>query len=152
MPIKDPQGSILGVARCVLYLEDLGEVIGPEAIPGSGIRAPVRSNSSVGGAQENKNPNSLDGVNSDAQAAYNLELWKRAEEAKFKAFLKQQEIEHIKEITINWKNKEGEREKQFAEALTKVAGLENKLRSKALDLQRREEKIIQLEEELKHKI
>jgi hexokinase len=30
--------------------------------------------------------------------------------------------------------------------------LEGKLRQKALDLQRREEKIVQLEEELKHKI
>ena len=30
--------------------------------------------------------------------------------------------------------------------------MENKLRQKALDLQRREERIIQLEEELKHKI
>ena len=36
--------------------------------------------------------------------------------------------------------------------MAKVAGLENKLRTKALDLSRREEKIVQLEEELKHKI
>ena len=33
-----------------------------------------------------------------------------------------------------------------------MEGLEGKLRQKALDLQRREERIIQLEDELKHKI
>lgn len=36
--------------------------------------------------------------------------------------------------------------------MVKVGQLESKVRQKALDLQRREEKIIQLEEELKHKI
>ena len=53
---------------------------------------------------------------------------------------------------MQWKNKEAEREKQFGEAMVKVGQLESKARQKALDLQRREEKIIQLEEELKHKI
>ena len=53
---------------------------------------------------------------------------------------------------MQWKNKEAEREKQFGEAMVKVGQLESKVRQKALDLQRREEKIIQLEEELKHKI
>ncbi len=64
---------------------------------------------------ENKNPNS-----EDVQAVYNLELWKRSEEQKFKAYLKQKEIERIEEITYTWKNKEADREKQFAESLAKV--------------------------------
>lgn len=79
-------------------------------------------------------------------------MWKRAEEAKFKAYLKQKEIETIEQVTVDWKNKELEREQTFNESLTKVGQTENKLRTKALDLQRREERIIQLEEELKHKI
>ena len=79
-------------------------------------------------------------------------MWKRAEEAKFKAYLKQREIEKIEQITADWKNKEYEREQQFNEALRGVEGLEGKLRQQALDLQRREERIIQLEEELKSKI
>ena len=79
-------------------------------------------------------------------------MWKRAEEAKFKAFLKQKEIERIEEITYTWKNKEKEREKTFADSMAKVSLLEGKVRQKALDLQRREERIVQLEEELKHKI
>lgn len=61
-------------------------------------------------------------------------MWKRAEEAKFKAYLKQKEIETIEQVTLNWKNKELEREQTFNESLTKVAQTENKLRTKALDL------------------
>ncbi len=40
----------------------------------------------------------------------------------------------------------------FNESVGKVTTLENKVRVKATDLQRREERIIQLEEELKSKI
>ena len=79
-------------------------------------------------------------------------MWKRAEEAKFKAYLKQREIERIEEITYVWKSKEAEREKTFSDSLAKVSQLEAKTRQKALDLQRREERIIQLEEELKRSI
>lgn len=38
------------------------------------------------------------------------------------------------------------------DSMNKVAQLEQKVRGKAIDLQRREERIVQLEEELKHKI
>ena len=37
-------------------------------------------------------------------------MWKRAEEAKFKAYLKQKEIEKIEEVTRAWKQKEADRE------------------------------------------
>lgn len=79
-------------------------------------------------------------------------MWKRAEEAKFKAYLKQREIEKIEEITQSWRGREQERETLFLESMRGIDVLENQLRVKALDLQRREERIIQLEEELKHKI
>ena len=38
------------------------------------------------------------------------------------------------------------------ESMNKVAQIEQKVRGKAVDMQRREERIVQLEEELKHKI
>jgi len=38
-------------------------------------------------------------------------MWKRAEEAKFKAWLKQREMERIEEITLTWKTKETDRER-----------------------------------------
>lgn len=105
--------------RAILYLEDLGEIVG-----GSGGNKQVqRQHSSVKGNMENKNPNA-----EDVQAVYNLELWKRSEESKFKAYLKQKEIERIEEITYTWKNKEADREKQFGESLSKVTQLEGKLR------------------------
>jgi hypothetical protein len=44
-------------------------------------------------------------------------MWKRAEEAKFKAYLKQKEIEKIEEITFSWKHKEQEREGTFNESM-----------------------------------
>lgn len=79
-------------------------------------------------------------------------MWRRAEEAKFKAYLKQREIEKIEEVTQTWKAKEQERENQFNVSLKSLENLESKLRQNSLDLHRREERIIQLEEELKHKI
>lgn len=56
------------------------------------------------GGIENKNPNEQNG--SEYQSVWQLEMWKRAEEAKFKAYLKQKEIERIEEITYHWKAKE----------------------------------------------
>lgn len=61
-------------------------------------------------------------------------MWKRAEEAKFKAFLKQREIEKIEEITISWRQKESDRELSFNDALKNIDGLESKLRGHGLDL------------------
>jgi hypothetical protein len=61
-------------------------------------------------------------------------MWKRAEEAKFKAYLKQREIEKIEEITGTWKTKEQDRESIFNEALKGMDVLENKLRTHALEL------------------
>ena len=72
--------------------------------------------------------------------------------AKFLAHLKQKEIEKIEEVTRDWKMREAEREQLFNESVQKVTSLESKVRQKATDLQRREERIIQLEEELKSKI
>ena len=122
LPIKDKSGNIKGLIRALLYLEDLGEIVGNQAQ----ARPQVKKQPN---GIENKNPNQ-----DDVQAVYNLELWKRSEESKFKAYLKQKEIERIEEITYTWKAKESERERLFTDSLAKVALLESKLRQKALDL------------------
>lgn len=88
----------------------------------------------------------------EEQIVWQLEMWKRAEMAKFLAHLKQKEIEKIEEVTKTWKMREAEREQVFGDSVSKVTTLESKVRQKATDLQRREERIIQLEEELKSKI
>lgn len=69
-------------------------------------------------------------------------MWRRAEEAKFKAYLKQREIEKIEELTSTWRAKEENRESSFNASLHSLEVLEGKLRQNALDLQRREERII----------
>jgi hypothetical protein len=56
--------------------------------------------------------------------------------------LKQREIERIEEITVTWKAKEGERERQFNESMQRIAQLETKIRTKAIELQRREDRIV----------
>jgi hypothetical protein len=73
---------------------------------------------------------------------WQVEMWKRAEEQKFKAWLKQREIERIEEITVTWKAKEGERETQFNESMQRISQLETKIRTKAIELQRREDRIV----------
>jgi hypothetical protein len=73
---------------------------------------------------------------------WQVEMWKRAEEQKFKAWLKQREIERIEEITVTWKAKEGERERQFNESMQRISQLETKIRTKAIELQRREDRIV----------
>ncbi len=45
-----------------------------------------------------------------------------------------------------------EREKTFTESLAKVAQIESKLRQRTVEFQRREERIVAAEEELKGKI
>ncbi len=47
-------------------------------------------------------------------------MWKRSEEAKFKAYLKQKEIDRIEEVTHAWRAKEIEREKTFSDSITKI--------------------------------
>jgi len=62
--------------------------------------------------------------------------------AKFMAHLKQKEFEKMEDITSEWKSKESTRDQVFNEQVQKVNALENKIRVKATDLQRREERII----------
>lgn len=132
--------------KIAVYLEDSGAVSGGGR-PASTL-AQARDASRLGGPASQISADQQ----VDYQAVWQLEMWKRSEEAKFKAYLKQREIEKIEEITAAWKFKESDRENQFIDALKSVDALEAKLRNQALDLQRREERIIQLEEELKHKI
>ena len=68
--------------------------------------------------QENLNPNTGDAAQ---QTIWQLELWKRAEEQKFKAWLKQRELDRIEEVTAQWKTKEADRERQFMDSMNRVA-------------------------------
>lgn len=79
-------------------------------------------------------------------------MWKRAEMSKFLVHLKQKELDTIQKVTSDWKLKETQRDQQFQDSLTKVSGVESRMRAKGIELQKREDRIVQLEEELKHKL
>ena len=58
----------------------------------------------------------------------------------------------MKKLNDEWKKKESEREKVFKRSEAQIAQVESKLKQKTLDLQKREQRLILLEEELKQKI
>lgn len=127
-PIESEDGQRLGLLRVIIYLEDLG----PKATGAvlSQDQAPA----------------------ADYQAAWELELWRRAEEAKWKAGLKEKENQHLATISVEWAAREQDREKLFSKSVAELGQLESKLRSKMLELQKREQKIASLDEELKQKL
>ena len=92
--------------------------------------------------------------NNDQEKAiiWDLEVWKRAEQAQFKAYLKQLEFEYLSKLQEDFKKKEEEREKEFKSKINEINNLRNKLSKKASELESRENKIKLCEEELKMKI
>ena len=92
--------------------------------------------------------------NNDQEKAiiWDLEVWKRAEQAQFKAYLKQLEFEYLSKLQEDFKKKEEEREKEFKAKINEINSLRNKLTKKASELESRENKIKLCEEELKMKI
>ena len=95
-----------------------------------------------------------DQENNDQEKAiiWDLEVWKRAEQAQFKAYLKQLEFEYLSKLQEDFKNKEEEREKEFKTKINEINNLKNKLSKKINDLESRENKIKICEEELKIRI
>lgn len=131
--IKDQQtGHLKGNLRVILYLEDNG--IQKVQMNSLQQARDFKMNNSAPKQTEMPPSSGAGPPNGDYQAVWQLEMWKRAEEAKFKAYLKQREIEKIEEITYSWKMKESDRESNYNESLRQMETLEGKLRQKALDL------------------
>ena len=83
---------------------------------------------------------------------WELEVWKKAEQTKFKAYLKQVEIEYINKVSDDIRKKEDEREKQVKVMMNEFSILQTRLKKKAVELESRENKVLLLEEELKLKV
>ena len=83
---------------------------------------------------------------------WELEVWKWAEQSKFKSHLKQIELETIEDVTKLWQAKESERAATFNEQLQNLGRLEKRMKEKAHDLQKWESRIVNLEEDLKIKM
>ena len=101
---------------------------------------------------ENNEENGKENNDQEKAIIWDLEVWKRAEQAQFKAYLKQLEFEYLSKLQEDFKNKEEEREKEFKAKINEINSLRNKLTKKASELESRENKIKLCEEELKMKI
>lgn len=80
---------------------------------------------------------------------WELQLWRKAEESKFLSELKLRESDYLKSASQDWLLKESLRQDQNEKALLDLSSLEIKLKSKLIDLQKRETKISSAEEEIK---
>ena len=54
---------------------------------------------------------------------WDLEVWKRAQQTQFKAYLKQLEFEYLSKLQEDFKNKEDEREKEFKSKINEINNL-----------------------------
>lgn len=88
----------------------------------------------------------------ESKIIWELENWKKTEEAKYRYSLRQREIEFLQKQEGDWQKKELEREKHFKDHETKLVQMQTKLKNKVSEQSKREQKIILLEEELKQKI
>jgi hypothetical protein len=109
--------------------------------------------SEVDFANNNKEENQNNENNDEEKAIiWDLEVWKRAEQAQFKAYLKQLEFEYLSKLQEDFKLKEDEREKEFKTKINEINNLGIKLTKKATELERRENQIKLKEDELIMKI
>ena len=95
-----------------------------------------------------------DKENNDREKAiiWDLEVWKRAEQTQFKAYLKQLEFEYLSKLQEDFRNKENEREKEFKIKINDINQLKDRLNKMASQLESRECKIKLEEDKLKLQI
>jgi len=108
-----------GSLRAILYLEDIGEV--EDSLPAEVTSLRYQQ-------QENKDPNGAAQNDLEKQVIWQLQLWKRQEENKFKAYLQQREVERIEEVTREWQQKEADRNGQLLDSIQQISALEAQLR------------------------
>merc|ERR1719162_81420 len=70
--------------------------------------------------------------------AFQLELWKRAEEEKFRAYLKEEEASIREGLEDDYRQRELLRAKEFRQRQNELKDLEGKVRKKFQELQQRE--------------
>jgi hypothetical protein len=112
------------------------------------------NNNNNNNSQEKDNSYNLNIKNNNIKESiiWDLETWKKAEQIKFKAYLKQLEYDFINKLTDQFKIKEEERDKEIKTKITEINTLQTRLKKKATELEGRENKILLMEEELKIKI
>ncbi|KAM3130748.1 hypothetical protein pb186bvf_017162 [Paramecium bursaria] len=158
-PIDDmeEQKGRIGLLRCLLYLEDLGPIdqlqqqeqkATDEIFQDPGL--PIIKLSGSDDPEKQKLVLELNSL--ESKVIWELETWKKSEEAKFKVQLKQKEYEMTQKLHQDFKLKDQERDKQLKQAQATLQLIESKVKQKVTDLQKREQRIVQVEEELKQKL
>eukprot|EP00929_Paragymnodinium_shiwhaense_P080929 TRINITY_DN42247_c1_g1_i1.p1 TRINITY_DN42247_c1_g1~~TRINITY_DN42247_c1_g1_i1.p1 ORF type:complete len:835 (+),score=189.13 TRINITY_DN42247_c1_g1_i1:185-2689(+) len=94
-------------------------------------------------APANRDAPLLDGLNAIRSSpaytsAYELELWKQAEQDKFRAYLLDQEKEQREKLEDEYRSKELIRSREFRQKQGELRELEAKVRKKLQDMQQRE--------------
>lgn len=168
-PIMETDGegreTKIGELRVKLYLEDLGpsDLIVNDAM--GGLREALNRNLSAnlhfeeaasraqtlqGNPMAEELQASLEEL--EMKVVWELETWKKTEEAKFLFSLKQKEVDFLSKLSADWRAREVDRDKLFRNYEASLQSIETKLKAKALELQKREGKVVLLETELKTKI
>lgn len=134
----------------------------PEVVPpGAGISAPANAlptgrtplvDLSAPIAETSAEPNAetaaaLEGLQAlrsspEYSKAFQLELWKRAEEEKFRTYLKEEEAAMREGLEEDYRQRELQRAKDFRQRQTELKDLEAKVRKKFQELQQREVAIV----------
>lgn len=141
--------------RVIVYLEDLGPA---DQLQQRGFKLNELLDESEPQELPRPSPAQGDGVESgglnelERKVVWELETWKKAEEAKARLTLKQKEIEFWTNLSEQQRKSDLEKEKQFKKIEGALVLLEGKLRGKLAELAKREQKILLLEQELQTKI
>jgi len=147
LPVLNQENQKIATLRFTAYLEDFGAVLIPQ---------PKQVENQEKESKENDSKISNQPANiqktKEYEALWQLEMWKKAEEAKFNAYLKEKSSLHLAEIIKEFKIKEEQREHQLQEATENVKKLQQQMIKKAKDLEKREQKIGTLEDDLRKKI
>ena len=109
------------------------------------------TNNTINNPMSNSNNTNISHKNKES-IIWDVETWKKAEQIKFKAYLKQLEYDFINKLTDQFKLKEEERDKEIKTKISEINTLQLRLKKKATELEGRENKVILMEEELKIKI
>ncbi|KAL2628806.1 hypothetical protein R1flu_013492 [Riccia fluitans] len=80
------------------------------------------------------------------ELAWEFEMWRRSEEAKWRQTLQEKELEALSILERNWLKKENEMVYQIQKIQDENIGLEQKLRAKLMQLEKREKALVLAEE------
>lgn len=139
-PIIDGENeSQVGSLRVVVFLEDLGLVPGTKVETSASRKG--RAEKAVLGpvvAAIKSQVKSQAATEAPLKGAYELEMWRQAEEEKFRLYLVEQEQELQERLEEEFQQKEELRASDFAQRKAKLQDLELTTRKKLQELQERE--------------